>query len=306
MPTSTNAPSEIIDDKSELVVPFIINQLKRQPDGRVFFIGLNGLQGVGKTTLVKTLEQTLASPPYSLNVVVLSIDDLYLTRDDQVALAAANPQNKLVQHRGEPGTHDMELGQRVFQDLSEGSETLIPSYDKSQFNGAGDRSPAASWRRVNTSSDEKVQVVLFEGWCVGFQALTDEQVKDKYQASVRSHESKEGPVTTLWKHSLQDLLLVNTRLREYEKITSRLDAMVHIDALDTQFVYKWRLQQEAEMRSATGRGMSDEQVISFVDGYYPAYELYTVGLRTGVFKENGWQLRIVVNEQRRVVAHELV
>lgn len=32
-----------------------------------------------------------------------SIDDFYLTHEDQVRLAASQPDNKLLQHRGQPG-----------------------------------------------------------------------------------------------------------------------------------------------------------------------------------------------------------
>jgi len=49
--------------------------------------------------------------------------------------------------------------------------------------------------------------------------------------------------------------------------------------------------------------MSDEQVIKFVDGYYPAYELYTSALRRGIFageQSKGRQLRIIVGRDRRV------
>ena len=36
-----------------------------------------------------------------------------------------------------------------------------------------------------------------------------------------------------------------------------------------------------------GKGMSDDDVKNFVDGYYPAYELYTEGLRRGLFVGGG-------------------
>ena len=38
------------------------------------------------------------------------------------------------------------------------------------------------------------------------------------------------------------------------------------DAEDTKFVYEWRLEQEASLRSKKGDGMTDEQVRKFVDG----------------------------------------
>jgi D-glycerate 3-kinase len=51
--------------------------------------------------------------------------------------------------------------------------------------------------------------------------------------------------------------------------------------------------------------MSDEQVVAFVDGYYPAYELFTKGVRKGVLnggkESQGAQLRLVVGRDRRVV-----
>lgn len=50
--------------------------------------------------------------------------------------------------------------------------------------------------------------------------------------------------------------------------------------------------------------MTEEQVEKFVDGYFPAYELYTDALREGVFKGRkggeGRQLRLVVGRDRRV------
>jgi pantothenate kinase-related protein Tda10 len=51
---------EIIDDKSEHCIPFILERLKQRREqyeskGETpppFFLGLNGVQGAGKTTLV--------------------------------------------------------------------------------------------------------------------------------------------------------------------------------------------------------------------------------------------------------------
>jgi D-glycerate 3-kinase len=38
------------------------------------------------------------------------------------------------------------------------------------------------------------------------------------------------------------------------------------DAEDTRFVYAWRQEQEAALRAAKGTGMTDEQVVGFVNG----------------------------------------
>jgi len=292
---STNPPpsssATIIDDKSPHCIPFILSQLgAHHSTESPFFIGLNGVQGAGKTTLVSALASTLQAR--GLPTLVCSIDDLYLKHADQVALAAAHRTNKLVQYRGEPGTHDMVLAKQLFAALKQGHEVKVPMYDKSAYNGAGDRVPMEQWQTVNGEGQEKIRVVIFEGWCVGFRALPAEVVARK----------REGVSVTLRNHSLEDLLFVNQRLESYDVITDCFDAFIHIDAEETGFVYEWRLQQESALRRERGSGMSDEKVREFVDGYYPAYELYTDGLRKGVLQSRGQghQLRLVVGKDRRV------
>jgi D-glycerate 3-kinase len=96
---------QFVDDKSPHCIPFILTQLRahqpKHPD-EPFFIGLNGVQGAGKTTLVKALSNTLREQEH-LETLVISLDDLYLNHADLVELARTHPDNPLVQHRGEPG-----------------------------------------------------------------------------------------------------------------------------------------------------------------------------------------------------------
>ena len=49
-------------------------------------IGMNGAQGSGKSTLARFL-QIYFQELHGLSVVILSLDDLYLTRADRIALA---------------------------------------------------------------------------------------------------------------------------------------------------------------------------------------------------------------------------
>ncbi|EME44185.1 hypothetical protein DOTSEDRAFT_172266 [Dothistroma septosporum NZE10] len=302
---------EIIDDKSEHCVPFILQRLKEhrqhfESQGQrppPFFLGLNGVQGAGKTTLVEQLCRTLRSSPHNLPTVVLSIDDLYLPHDKQEALAKSHPNNPLVQHRGVPSTHDVETGIEVFEAIASRKQDIkIPSYDKSRYSGAGDRKPESGWETVNAAGARPIEVVIFEGWCVGFRALGDEEVEKKWREA--KAEAEKGSSTypgRLGKLELEDVLLVNSKLRAYHALTDRFGAFMHIDAEDTLYVYHWREQQEAAMRAQKGTGMSEEQVISFVNGYYPCYELYTDVLRKGIFAgQRGKQLRLVVGRNRQV------
>ncbi|KAK6585282.1 hypothetical protein PZA11_002009 [Diplocarpon coronariae] len=292
----------ILDDKSPHCIPFILTLLSQHRSkhrSKPFIIGLNGVQGAGKTTLVSALAKALQEKQ-GLQTLVCSIDDLYLCHSDQLALAAQHADNPLVQHRGEPGTHDMELARELFDALKEGRECAVPEYDKSRFNGQGDRVPKEKWRVVNRPGETKIQVLIFEGWCVGFRALGEEEVKRK----------RERTSMTLGKYKLQDLLFVNKSLEEYEVITKELDAFIHIDAAETSYVYAWRQEQEAVMREESGSGMTEEQVTKFVDGYYPAYELFTGALREGLFKwkegGEGKQLRLIVARDRKVTEVVLI
>ncbi|KAI1619056.1 glycerate kinase [Exophiala viscosa] len=307
--------SEIRDDKAQHVVPFILSLLSQHQTQHAnnsnpppFFIGLNGVQGAGKSVLVDILKKTLSSPPHNLSAVVFSLDDLYLTHGDQVLLAQSHPDNPLLQHRGQPSTHDVPLGLSVFASLKASKPTKIPQYNKAAFSGQGDRVPESEWEEVNTDPSSPVRVVLFEGWSVGFRPLSPQILEAKHAAAVSAlqNSTPSNPYKgRLGHNTLKSVMAINDALRTYDELTSQLDAFIHIDAADPLYVYKWRLEQEANLRASRGSGMTDEQVKHFVDGYYPAYELYTDTLRDGVFKDTktdwqGRQLRLIVGQDRKV------
>ncbi|KAL4942079.1 hypothetical protein BDV06DRAFT_212122 [Aspergillus oleicola] len=306
---------EIFDDKSEHCIPFLLARLKAHQAAHgndpattpPFFLGLNGVQGAGKTVLVSTLHRTLRSAPYNLAVITLSLDDLYRTHEDQVNLAKQYPDNPLLQHRGQPATHDLPLAEQVFASIRAGRETAIPQYDKSAFSGQGDRVPSDKWEVVNKDGEEKVKVLIFEGWSVGFRAWEEDVLRQKWENAVKlKEELGEGYRGRLGYVKFEDVQTVNEKLRGYDGLTD--------DAQDNHFVYDWRQEQERTLRATKGIGMTEEQVNHFVDGYYPSYELYSETLRAGAFKpvpysttasrpSTGWegrQLRLIVDKGRRV------
>jgi len=276
-----------------LISPILSFIQSLNPKGRStpLVLGISGPQGSGKTTLVNHLVKQLSSPPYSFRVVSFSIDDIYLPHDELKALGRNNPDNKLVQHRGEPGTHDVQLGVDTLESLIAGKPTPIPSYDKSKFDGHGDRVPISEWLVAQPPYD----IILFEGWCVGFKSISPSDVETKQQQSTHP--------ATLKQHALEHLQFVNEKLQSYSRIWDKFDGLVWLNAKDINFVYTWRLQQEHAMKATLGRGMTDEQVKNFVDGYMPGYEMYVEGLMKGeLFKGTGNRiLRIDYGQERDIV-----
>ena len=148
---------------------------------------------------------------------MLSIDDLYLTHNDQTALRKSHPDNPLIQARGQPSTHDLKLGKTVFESLKANCETKIPQYNKSAFEGQGDRLPEDSWNIINQGK-HKIQVVLFEGWCVGFKALPDEVLREAWEEVVRQECS--GKYNGILGYcNFEHVKFVNDSLRAYDDLT---------------------------------------------------------------------------------------
>lgn len=242
------------------------------------FVGVQGPQGSGKTFLTSRLRAYLSSPPHALAVTVLSIDDLYLPHSELRSLAESHPHNILFQGRGQPGTHDVPLGTSVLKNLKKINEVDagtvdIPFFDKSLFNGQGDRVSHGE------TVEGPVDVVVLEGWCVGFFPTSKEFVEERWKEPVPTLEPDTFDMKTFV--SVDHVLAVNERLKRYVEWWNALDAFIQVDtSLSTHpwhathslqikgpssaqlsIIYKWRLQQEHNMKSKNGgKGMTDDQV----------------------------------------------
>ncbi|KAI8085136.1 P-loop containing nucleoside triphosphate hydrolase protein [Halteromyces radiatus] len=261
---------------------FLKDRQTRGLEHKAMVVGVSGCQGSGKTTLCDTLVHLLRQAPYDLNVVSFSLDDLYLTREAQVKLAARYPDNRLLQYRGQPGSHDLELAETVFDNLLKGDSkktVYVPAYDKSLHGGLGDRLPEEEWQQVQG----RVDIILFEGWSLGFKSVTLAQLQHMYEQS-----------NLLQQHGLHDLAILNDFLVKYEeKLYPKMDIFLHLAPIELEQVYQWRLQQEHHMQQTRNvKGLSDEAVRTFVDTYMPAYTLYLSRLnKVGFFGVNGERQR---------------
>lgn len=221
--------------------------------GHTFILGINGAQGTGKSTLAQLVQRYLASA-FDRRVVVLSIDDIYLTREQRQQLGKRV--HPLLRTRGVPGTHDVDLGVSVIerlQSLQEGETTRIPRFDKSR----DDRCAQDDWPLV----EGPIDLIIFEGWCVGSRACADIELLEPMNALEATNDA-DGK----WRH------YVNDRLRKhYVPLFERLDALLFLQAPDFDVVLEWRLQQEQELRRTAKAGaneiMSAEQIADFVQHY---------------------------------------
>ncbi|EGZ28732.1 hypothetical protein PHYSODRAFT_552435 [Phytophthora sojae] len=224
---------------------------KKQGDAkRCVCIGLSCPQGGGKTTASMYMQEALAL--MGKKCAVMSLDDVYWKYEQQVALAKANPGNPLLQYRGNPGTMDVPFLMDLVHECKTSTEEIaLPRYDKSQHNGRGDRAPLSEWDRQEGPLD----VLLIEGWCMGFQAIDD-------SSSELSEHMK----------------AVNKELLKFDKFYEELDGLVVIKIDNLDWVYQWREQPEQLLREAKKPAMTPYEVRDFVDRFMPAYKTYLKGL----------------------------
>jgi len=215
-------------------------------------MGICGSQGSGKSWLVSALAERLSKA--GLNTCAVSLDDLYLTRAERAELARTV--HPLLAVRGVPGTHDVGLGLGLFEALRREGSTAIPAFDKA----IDDRAPRSTWKDVNTPVD----VVLFEGWCVG--ALP--QAEEALAAPLNQLEARED-ADGLWRRYANAALA-----GAYRDLFARIDTLVLLEAPGFDVVARWRTEQEESLRLALLRdgrptqGLMDAHAIQrFVSHY---------------------------------------
>jgi D-glycerate 3-kinase len=84
-----------------------------------------------------------------------------------------------------------------------------------------------------------VDVIVFEGWCLGFQPLSTDGLQRRYFHAMESQTVEDAK--TLLNHSLADVTFVNHLLatyREHFMGLRYLDCLVSLDTWDLVNVYK--------------------------------------------------------------------
>lgn len=209
--------------------------------------GVLGGQGTGKTTLGAVL--TLVLHQLGYQTLSLSLDDLYKTYTDRQQLQIRDP--RLI-WRGPPGTHDVELGTQVLDQLRQplpGQPILIPRFDKSLHHGAGDR--------IAPEAVSDIDVILFEGWFVGVQPIDPALFAT-------------APPPILTEDDRVFARDMNAQLHHYLPLWERLDRLMMLVPVDYRLSKQWRLQAEQQMIASGKSGMSEAEIDAFVDYFWRA------------------------------------
>lgn len=242
-----------IDQAQDIYLPLVDQIIRwKQKIDRPLIQGIVGGQGTGKTTLCRLLQKLLEISGYA--TISLSLDDLYKTYGERQELQIKEPR---LRWRGPPGTHDIQLGMDILEQIRT-STTLpdhsynplqviaLPRFDKSLWDGMGDR--------TTPELVEIPDILLFEGWFVG--VLPRVQLENC------------GDFTTY----------INQQLHHYLPLWEKLDKLILLYPEDYRFCLQWRLQAEQEMialnkdkrKDDLKKGMTPAEITSFVEYFWQA------------------------------------
>ncbi len=245
--TEQQLPASYADEIEQYFKPLARWLCNQKQTDKTLIVGINGAQGTGKSTLSAVLELLL--PQY--RCITLSMDDLYYTRAEREQLAATV--HPLLQTRGVPGTHDVELGITTLRTLQANTDSAVVRFDKSK----DDRSSSEHWPVFAGVAD----FIFFEGWCVASTAQDNDTLSRPVNDLERDEDS-DG----IWRH------YVNKQLADhYPALFSLIDTLIFLKAPDFDCVFNWRLEQEqklaARTRDTANRLMDETAIARFIQHY---------------------------------------
>lgn len=235
--------------------------------------GILGCQGIGKSLVTDLLQYILEFQGH--RVVKFSIDDFYVDFEKRRELEISHP---YLYHRGPPGTHDVQMALDTIESLKQREEGIeIPVFDKTLYEGKGDRS---GFTPVLDPSE--VDIVIFEGWFVGFNHIQDETML---------------PINS-------DLsLFSNENLKEWQN-WDFLDTLIALKPQEFNYSIDWR--KEAEMRKG---GMQEKEIEAFVNYFFESLDpntYYGNLIQDGIKGENELSMVVEFSKDRNVQNYQFV
>lgn len=232
-------------DARSIVEADLVAALAASPK-RPLVVGLCGSQGSGKSTLAAALLPRLTAQGF--RTAILSLDDLYLTATDRATLGETV--HPLLRTRGVPGTHDIALAHRMGDALGRPGTVQMPRFDKAADDRAAETSPV----------EAPVDLILFEGWCVGARPEAPEALAEPVNALERNEDPDDR-----WRRFV-NMSLAGT----YRTLFDRIDRLILLAAPSFDVVHRWRTEQEDELRtrSPAGAALMDAAAIAHFIQHY--------------------------------------
>lgn len=242
-------PDAFQETALQFYVPLASTLLERINSGvSPLFVGINGCQGSGKSTMCAFITEYLAQN-FNVKVVNLSLDDFYFSKQQRKKLA--EQVHPLLETRGVPGTHDIEALSKILLALKHDKSAIhIPTFNKA----TDDVNDMAQWHYVDYQPD----LVLLEGWCWGVKG----QANTALNSAINNLE-KNQDTNAKWRTYVNQQLVDS-----YQSLYPLFDYWVMLAAPSFNAVYQWRLEQEnklaANTQFANDQIMTPEQIEQFI------------------------------------------
>ena len=246
-------PDSYREDAFEFFVPLVDLIANRALDSeQTLYVGINGAQGTGKTTLGKLLVTLLSAREF--RVANFSIDDFYLTQSERNQLAES--QHPLLATRGVPGTHDISLLMTKFEELKNLKAEQVGELPR--FNKAiDDRCGTEDWQKLIGPID----AVILEGWFVG----APPQATRDIELPINALEKTEDADGSWRKYANYQLAA------QYQSAFDELDLLIMLKAPSFKQVSEWRSLQEEKLKKIgpidSPGIMDEEQLARFIQHY---------------------------------------
>ena len=246
-------PDSYREDAFEFFVPLVDLIANRALDSEhTLYVGINGAQGTGKTTLGKLLVTLLSAREF--RVANFSIDDFYLTQSERNQLAES--QHPLLATRGVPGTHDISLLMTKFEELKNLKAEQVCELPR--FNKAiDDRCGTEDWQKLIGPID----AVILEGWFVGAPPQATRDIELPINALEKT-EDADGSWRKYANYQLAD---------QYQSAFDQLDLLIMLKAPSFKQVSEWRSLQEEKLKKIgpidSPGIMDEEQLARFIQHY---------------------------------------
>ena len=227
---------------SQYIAP-IINNINTSKDKK-FIIA--GSQGAGKSTLAILFKLALEKI-YKKKVMLLSIDDYYLSKKKRIKLSKKI--HPLLITRGVPGTHDIvALKNDIINFQQKKFPITTPTFNKLKDDVS-----------IKKKIIKNAEILLLEGWCCGTRSINKEYLFE----NINSLESKLDK-NKKWRQ------FYNSQLkRDYKKVFSLFDQQIYIQPPSFNYIIKWRYAQEKNnaLKSRKKDFMNKNDLQAFIQHY---------------------------------------